>query len=476
MIALLQTLLLGATVFVEQDLPGVEVGAVSFPATHAPVNTAVADVNGDDQPDLILPRIVRLQIAGKFPESATIRHPENAEFEQIEVEDDLFYGYSGGRIVAYRFQPESGSWSHFWESNIDVVDSEATHGFFCDVDADGHTELVLAGPDRLRLFRLGRSAVPAGELDVYPPRRAETEAKQNLWTLRSPPPAPNSTYRRFRISFHGQELMIRETIWITDAISEYVFAGYRVTTMDNNEFEAQPDRVIAYRGLPDFMFPCRLGPSEEIDFAGIHPAPGTTERWAPPLYDIVVQMAGHGERRVVRTKSWPANVSATDFDADGDLDILAETNDLFEAPPREMALAIASQRTLRHTISVHVHEVGGTFARTPRRLLTTTIRFPTPLMRGDVRWERYRNGELTSTTGDFNGDGRSDIAVWERPPEISIYLNHEGVYESTPDLTVGVPLDVERLAVADIDMDGKSDLALLPAADSKAGPRVYLSR
>lgn len=474
MIPLLQAALLGALTFVEQDVPGLAVGAPSFPALSTPSNTSMSDVNRDGQPDLILPRTVRLQIAGRFPDSGVVRHPENGEFTRIHVENDLFCGYGDARLVCYRFQ--GGAWSLFWEDKVSAEIDADTAPIFQDLDGDGHAEMLLPDEDRLLVFRLARGIIETGSLDVFPPKRLESIPVHDLWTSQAAPQVPATLNRRFRIAFSGARLTVHESLGGAPDLFEHRFVDYRVDTPQFGLVQAIHVGDRSFDLVPGYLAPCLLNTDEAVDFAGIRPARTASAPWSPPLHDIILAMGGQDERQVLRVKALSPHVTMADFDADGDVDVFVQSTKFLDAPPREVVMAIASQRRIDHTFSVHVHELGGRFSATPRLLLRTQIRFDRPLVSGDSRWTAYRAGALASPQGDFNGDGRADLVVWDNPNQLAVYVNHDGVFHATPDITLDVAGKLDRLVVTDVDLDGRSDIVLLPQSTEDRAPKVFFAR
>jgi len=473
MIAVLVSAVFGATVFVEQHLPGVEVGTARFPAAQATVNTDIADVNRDGRPDLVLPLVVRLQIAGRFPDSASVRHPENGAFERFHIENDLFFGYRDRRVVSYRFI--TNEWSLFWESAVPNPPDDGIAPIFEDIDGDGHAELIFPGASALRVYRLGRNVQEAGELAVYPPRRPAPEPAVDLWTLREGPPPASAVSRRFRLSVLGDTLRVYESLGSATGLVEHRFTQYEIGTDATHDFVLTADSHRTSFLQPGYVSPCFLNEDDVIDFAGVRVDASRNWELAAPVVDFVVSIGG-GASQSVRVKSIPAFVSAADFDADGDVDIVVESTGFLSAPPREMMTAFASQRKIDHRFSVYVQEPGGRFAPSARDILDTRIRFDGPAATGDSRWNAYRTGGLTSAIGDVNGDGRCDIVVWDQPRRVSVYVNHEGEFDAKPNSVLNIGSGYERLAVADIDRDGRDDIVLVPSPGERAVTPVYFSR
>lgn len=472
MSALVAVAMFGTTVFLEQDLPGLEVGSKRFPSPVISCNAYTADVNGDGQTDLILPDFVRLQIAGRFPDSGRIRSPENGNFVVSHVEGDLFYGYRSPRLACYRLL--NNEWSLFWEESLPLVVLSAATPIFQDVDADGSAELLVASEAVLRVFRLSRGIFPAGALDVFPPRRPRLDPVHDLWRPYEGNGTVTAAARRFRLEFVEATLTVHELLDGGPNTFEHRTTEYLIEPGPGELLQAVQQRRGTVSDLPAFLAPCLIDADAMIDYAGVREAPGTGVPWSPPITDIAVAITGR-DRQTIRTKAPTSGVSMADFDADGDADIVVETNDYLYGPPREVILSLTSKRRFLHTISVHVQEVGGNFSRTPRELLTVSMRFGEPLSVGSKRWNAYRTGGISSIQGDFNGDKRADVAVCDAPARISVFINHEGLFHREEDLSLAIPPGYTQFAVVDVDGDAKSDIVLLPDHGPSA-PRVFFSR
>ena len=98
-----------------------------------------------------------------------------------------------------------------------------------------------------------------------------------------------------------------------------------------------------------------------------------------------------------------------------------------------------------------------------------------PAFEDGPRWQAYRQGALACASADFNGDGRADIAVCTAAGRLGVWLNHEGVFQKTPDTVLSVSENA-GFAPADVDHDGRADLVLLPAQGAGVQPTVWFSR
>jgi hypothetical protein len=197
-----------------------------------------------------------------------------------------------------------------------------------------------------------------------------------------------------------------------------------------------------------------------------------------PLYDVAISNDLGETWSRIRLKAGTNQLGYVDADADGDRDVIASHGALFDAPVREVVSALVSDRTLTVDVNVHLHRSDGTLTRNPRRVFRTTLDLGRPAIRRGARWESYMTGNLISATSDVNGDGRTDIVAWERPNEIVVYINEEGVYPEDPSTVIRLA-DEGGLYSADVDHDGRADIVILPQPTESVPsptPLVFFSR
>jgi len=168
----------------------------------------------------------------------------------------------------------------------------------------------------------------------------------------------------------------------------------------------------------------------------------------------------------------PVPGGAHDLDGDGRLDLVAVTLDfsLFEVARVVAARSIK----IGFDFGVLCQHPGLAFRPVAGLDLAGELR---------VRLDDVALGQLSSFGGDFDGDGRADFLQLGRGRAVAIHRGAPGCrYAAAPDAVVELarePLDLALVAVADLDGDGRSDLAITqPGAleGRSAALDLYLSR
>jgi len=135
--------------------------------------------------------------------------------------------------------------------------------------------------------------------------------------------------------------------------------------------------------------------------------------------------------------SHPSSVAAGDFNGDGKLDV------------------VVLQSTYPGSVSVLLGNGDGTFQAAANVPLGSSDAYPTSIV-----------------VGDFNGDGKLDLAVADWGGTVSVLLgNGDGTFQAAVDYLLGVDWNPTSVTVGDFNGDGKLDLAV---ADSFNGDASVL--
>ena len=157
-----------------------------------------------------------------------------------------------------------------------------------------------------------------------------------------------------------------------------------------------------------------------------------------------------------------------DLDGDGRLDLVALTLDfsLFEA------MRVLATKSIKLGLDFGIYRQGEGLAFRP----VTGLDLAGELR---LRLDSLALGQLSSFSGDFDGDGRADFLQLGRGRKVTIHRGQPGArYAPEPDLVITLerePLDATLVTVSDLDGDGRSDLAVTQPIGGKAiGARAAL--
>ncbi|MEO8274939.1 MAG: VCBS repeat-containing protein [Thermoanaerobaculia bacterium] len=157
-----------------------------------------------------------------------------------------------------------------------------------------------------------------------------------------------------------------------------------------------------------------------------------------------------------------------DLDGDGKIDFVALTLDfsLFEA------MRVLATKSIKLGLDFAIYHQGEnlSFRPVPGLALSGVLR---------LHLDSASIGQLSSFSGDFDGDGRADFVQLGGGKKVSIHRGQPGArYAPSPDLVVTLerePLDVALVAVNDFDGDGRSDLCVTqPLGGKEIGARAAL--
>jgi len=169
----------------------------------------------------------------------------------------------------------------------------------------------------------------------------------------------------------------------------------------------------------------------------------------------------------------PLPLGVRDLDGDGRPDLVAMSLDFSML----QALRVVTARSIRLGLDFEpsCQLLDGSFRAVPGQDLGG---------RFTLRLERLRLGQLSSFSGDFDGDGRADFLQLGRGRRAIVRRGAEGCrYPEAAEATIELeaePADLALVRVVDLDGDGRSDLAVTqPPPPGEPGGRgtldLYLS-
>lgn len=478
-------LCLGAGVeFWTQDIAPLRAGAARPLSGDPTVNYRRADLDGDSQGDLLFAYGVALQRDHGFPPGAFVPFPGMESGAEVDHFGPHLYvrDTSGLRVLRLRegtwdvvaeytvaWPPVQGLDPTRWQ-DADTGNQALLHPFLHDVEDDGVPEVVVLSARGVHVYRLGDGGyTSAAPYPVLPPLRLATGNPQPVW----PPSARHLAFPvrevAARVNFDGPAVTLLTQDSLPDGRLQFTRVRFpELLSAAPVSAPGAGERLLSLP-LPAHLRPCRLNNGNTPCYAGLRwdispPAP-----MPMPMLELWVTLdAGETirrERMRVPQGYQPAALF-TDYDHDGQLDLVVEDSGLFDGGPREAALRLHTEASVMHTLRLY-RQVKGRFEETPLFKHTLRIQLTAPPGREPAALRRYQAGGLVNLTGDFNGDGRNDLAVRDQPDRIAIYLSKEDDFHNTPDAVIPLQFDVP-FVVDDVNADGRSDLITLTAAGKTA--------
>ena len=492
MMAALPFLFLGGLVFVEQDIPGIRVEEVRPLSGAVLTNFRVADLDHDGARDLLLPNEVWFQRDRRFTPDARAPMPGRDQRAFCDTWKGVIYLRFAGKFQIIQW--ENGQWSTVLDQEVSwpmpgaQADTEFPpestgvrfERFLYDLDGDGTPEVIAAAEDGLYVYRRnGNGYGEAARLDVLPPLSLAHPARRQLWPPEAREIVTPGRDMSCRFFVGGSRVAVITREDCPDARVRYRTKRYALDP--KNGFAVMPaeTREEVTGPLPNYLQPCRLNADDVIDYAGGEWELSESTAMPVPVYETCASTDGGKTIQSVKTPSYTPSCSFIDFDGDGRLDMVTEATGLFEHGVRETLDLLLTSREVAHEIHVHFQNAEGIFSRSPDVRARFTIQLDAPPAQDSDRFKRYQSMELFDITGDFNGDGRRDLVVEDRPNRLAVYLNRNKTFPKQPDAIIPIENDAS-FGLADVDGDGRTDLVVRrqdASSDALAmRSRVYLSR
>jgi hypothetical protein len=498
MLAVLISLFLGGISFQAEEIPGLRVGPVKTLTGEPVLNFRQADLDGDGLIDLLFNDQAAFQRQGGFPPEARKPLPAFPEPPLLDVWDGLLYARSKDRLMTYRWAEQGWvvvldqalSWPE--SSEIPGMDriapgiqpSARLQRFLYDLDGDNIPEIIAVNEEGIHLYRArlqdGRTEyAKAGCLRVFPPLELAHPPEARLWPQEERRiffPARQSDCRFY---FNVDSLSVITRQDTPDAQYVYRKKIYELTVNRAGEFEAGTPVEQVSHEIPSHLRPCRLNDNGNLDFAGGRRVMSETSAYPMVLFETWATLDGGQSfeiRRAPTIQQVQPHCSFLDFNGNGRMDMVIESACIYEGGARETIEALLTRRVIEHKIEVFPQTDQG-FGKTPLFQARLTIGLQRPPFRDDPLFQRYQAAELIDLSGDFNGDGRRDLAAQIRDDRLAIYLSSpDASTAGRPDYLLTIPREA-RFGIADIDGDGRSDIVLhWPAAAGEDKTSVLFSR
>lgn len=495
MIATLACFLTGAILLVEQEVEGIVIGRPN-PLTGEPyVNFRNADLDGDGLQDILLPDRLLLQRSGEFPPGLSVPLPRVSEEPEYDIFGGKLYLLSGNTLEIYRLKGRD--WTAVDTSRIDWPHQRSEPGeetpgesrdapqgklgrYLYDFSGDGVPEILIPTPDGLQLYEnRGTGYRPVHTLEVYPPPIAVFAEQAPIWPAKLRAVSFPMSRLRFRLLLDAPSLTVFSSSTELDSRVRHRVTRWSVDRKSRTPLDLQPSAPFISEPLPAFLQPCRLNPDDTPDFAGIRSEKLESSLVPERVNEIIATTDGGKTIQTFRSKSFQSLCAFVDVDGDGRRDAIVESTGLFRGGLREFLVKSLGERTISHTLAVHLQDDRGVFSRTPdlRQNISITLSRP-PFRRGKI-FDAYQNGESINITGDIDGDGKRDLVVRTHPDRLGIFLNVDMAFSRSPDRSITIT-EHDRFGVADVDGDGRTDIVVyseaLPDSEEPGRTLVYFSR
>jgi len=486
MTAVLQLFLVGAIVFTPQDVPDLN---NALPSGAGP-NYRLADLDGNDQQDLILPHSVYFQHGGGFSTLRSAASPAAGKPAACDVWDDTLFLRLPGRLQKARWEGKTWnitadqpvSWPNPGNQMLLPVYTAAAglrfERFLQDIDRDGAPEIVLPDEKGLRIFRQNKDGV-YGEsvlLEVFPPLQLAVLEDRQLW-----PPSergvsfPARTMRcRYNLNGNTVSIFTRED---RPAATTGTLARYRLKQfqIDCQTYNVEPDvQQHVSEPFPPHLQLVRLNDDHLLDVAGGRVLNSQASPLPMPVYETKVSTDGGKTFRTWRVTGYQPNQSFIDINHDGRADVVTESTTLFNGGIRETLGRFCTPSEIIHEVRCYLQNSAGGFSENPDVFGSFTIQLNEIPMQQGPMFRRYQAGDLVCLIGDFNSDGLNDALVQDRPSRLAVYNARPGGFEIAPAAAIEIP-NLERFSVADYNGDGRPDVLVQCRADNKLETTLYLA-
>ena len=199
------------------------------------------------------------------------------------------------------------------------------------------------------------------------------------------------------------------------------------------------------------------------------------------MLTLTVSTDGGASWTTLRTTVSQQQCYCVDINADGRLDLIAESSGLYQGGLREQATSFLTGKSVSQSVNIVPQQPDGKFIQDKAILKRFTIQLDAPPMQNSPMFRAYQRGRLLDLTGDFTGDALLDLAVHETPDRIAVYPNTGAGFAATP-LAVLSTLPDWTFAVGDVDGDKRADIVLSGPESTDADVntvatrRLFLSR
>ncbi|HOV72425.1 MAG TPA: VCBS repeat-containing protein [Candidatus Hydrogenedentes bacterium] len=457
---------LGALVFEPQALP-VELSPPDSLTGQVSANFRLGDLDGNGEPDLLFPDRVFFQEGGHFQTDRPVPLYSAGDRACLDIRGDRLYFRTLDRLAVVCWR--EGAWHELRKQSMrwpapgsEDGDGTVFDRFVHDLDRDGEPEIVLPDDDGLHIFRWnGKEYEESGSPVLFPPLRVASAPARELW----PPQARRIAFPmremtcRYLIEENRAIIVFREGMG--DRLCRYHVVRYLLDPQRRLQPDSGPPDEWITEPMPNEMQPCRLGPDDQPAFAGGDWELSEASALPVPVFETRVTFDRGKTWQSFRSVSFRPQCLFVDADGDGCSDLVTETIGLLEGGIRESVNRFLGARRVEHEVAIRLQR-NRAFASRPDWRARFAIELDAPPVRNSEFFARYQAGELIDLTGDFDGDGRRDLLVQDRPGRLAVYPSGASGFAAEAVAFIAVESNA-RFAVNDVNGDGRSDIAVFPA-------------
>ncbi len=484
MMSVIVFMVLGGLSVVRQDIPGLWVNP--YLGDGAP-DCLSADLDGDGLQDLLLPEYALMQREGLLSLAVSWDVREDAEIDVWERDVFLrFYNrleirrWDAGqwRVLTSEPMPDTAQWPTRSYPDAPRDGSTAPKSsrvrmdapFLHDLDNDRVPEILLTTENGILVYtRRGDHYAKAGVLTVYPqqkepvPHLAVDDSSTTRLQLQYPRPFP------FEVTVQGQEVVVS----MVDGLSEPRVHRRARYALEKNDgiWLARLIGPTTSQVLPAGLEPNVLNDDDMLDLAGFSASEGSfISGW--PLPEMTLTVSTDAGKTTQSFQGQIFNPELIDLDGDGRKDVVTHRSGLLRGGSREMLVRALTDPNVDHEILAWRQDASARFAQAPESLWKGRVRFEKPPRYFEFRFSQYGNGDLMRF-GDVNADGKMDLAVYDTPTRISVFLQSGQVFDTKPAVQVNVPFSEAMFVLKDIDGDGRDDVVCMRTAGFLGKGRTF---
>ncbi|GMV91368.1 MAG: hypothetical protein AMXMBFR82_11460 [Candidatus Hydrogenedentota bacterium] len=485
MIAAVLMVAIHSAVFVKQDLD------IQIPRSQEPVSdkyVRYVDLDRDGLNDILTRESLVPQVDGRFANDRVHPLPTFEGRGAADIWEGELYVRFASALSVLRWK--DGKWERILQQEIafppetptgmgddrdPAVQSPLHHfeRFLYDLDGDDRPEIVLPSENGLAVFaRKGPFFAPAGVLR-YNAQPAVLPMDALLWPEARRRIALPVVAFTHRFAIEGNHvLLLRDQIFDhMQGQSRWVLEQYDI--LSGEEYSLSADGTVLSESNPVRGLPVFLNKDEHVDFIADEVSYNTDKATPTPTFSVHVSTNGGRSFDTIRNTSLSTAPAFGDMNGDGRQDLIVDRTTLFDAGLRETFLRVMTRSQLEHEVRIHFQSKTGSFAQSPDVTRTFTLELGKPIVQPSPMQQRYTSGRLFDYRGDFDGDGRNDVLVQERPTRLSVYLMTDSGLSGKPYATVD-STEITDFGVCDLDGDGRSDL-VVGVCDSEAGDEIFRS-